>query len=549
MKNTRSQINIQSLFLDSWHPYAWLAAAGFALYAQTLFFGLSGYDDTLLITRHFYLIKDISKFPAAFLNDVAWGQSQQFYRPMLTLSFMFNAIVGGKNVWFYHLTNVLLHLGSVLLVFRLLQRMTGLKGMSFVLSLVFTVHPALSPAVAWLPGRNDPLLAVLVLGSLEALLEYLEKRRWPWLILHLVLLLGGLFAKETAAVAPALFLLMVMLIQGRPGLRKTLVPSVGWLASLLLYFGLRIGVLAPITPAMNTGAENALGMLGYLGKLLVPFRLSVMPMPQDYPVFLGITVLAGIVILFLLKGVRNARVFWAGLAWFLVFLAPTVFRITGFPNMLEHRLYLPMPGLLLMVSQAEALHRFPRFSLLLAAVLVPVFSVFSLLHSRDFRDPRAFWGNAVRTSPHCALAHRSLGMMHLDKKDPAAAAAVFEAGLRHSPDDPGLLNGLALAWLDLGRAGEALETLKKAVALEPENPFSHDNLGNAWLRAGQTEEARREYRLAYLLKPDDPRISLNLSYTHFLCGGADSARHYYQLAVANGLARDEGIERKLDIKY
>ncbi|MBI5805498.1 tetratricopeptide repeat protein [candidate division TA06 bacterium] len=533
------------LLLDSWHPYAWLAAAGFALYAQTLFFGLSGYDDTLLITKHFYLIKDITKVPAAFLNDVAWGQSQQFYRPVLTLSFMFNAILGGKNVWFYHLTNVLMHLGSILLVFWLLKKLTGERGSSFALALLFAAHPALSLAVAWLPGRNDPLLGLFVFSSLAALISNRESNKWQWYILHLFLFLGALFTKETSTAIPAVFIVFLWLVYGKQKAKPYIYLAAGWLACLAGYFSLRLSVLPRVPPVMNTASENALGLLGYIGKLIFPANLSVMPMPQDTHWFFGTTALVLFIALFALKGIRSKRIFLAGLVWFAVFLVPTVFRITDFANMLEHRLYVPFLGLLLMVSQAEAIYHYKKTFLSLAAVLFIVFSLFSVWHSRDFKDPWSFWQNAVKTSPHCSLAHRSLGMMYLNQKDPAGAAARFQAGLRYDPQNPGLLNGLALSYLDMGKGELAIQLFKEAIKTDPGNPFSHDNLGTAWLKAGNTAEAGREYRQAFLLKPDDPMIMLNCSYAHYLLKDIDSAGYYYELALRNGLTRDAGIEKRL----
>lgn len=537
-----------SLFLDGWRPYAWLAAAGFALYAQTLGFGLSGYDDTLLITKHYYLIKDITKVPAAFLNDVAWGQSQQFYRPMLTLSFMFNAILGGKNVWFYHLTNVMMHLGSVLLVFWLLKKLTGGRGSAFALALLFAVHPALSPAVAWLPGRNDSLLGLFIFSSLAVLISYREKETLGWYALHLSLFLGALFTKETSAAIPAVFLIFLLLVQGKQKTKQYIYLSAGWLACLAGYFSLRLSVLARVPPVMNTASENALGLLGYIGKLIFPANLSVMPLPQDTPWFFGIAAMVLFIVLFALKGIRNKNIFLAGLVWFGVFLIPTVFRITDFANMLEHRMYVPFLGLLLMVFQAEAIYHYKKTFLSLAAGLFLVFSLFSLLHSRDFGDPWSFWQNAVKTSPHCSLAHRSLGMMYLDQKDPAGAADRFKTGLKYDPQNPGLLNGLALSYLDMGRTGPAIELFKEAIQADPGNPFSHDNLGTAWLKAGNTAEAGKEYRQAFLLKPDDPMIMLNCSYAHYLLKDIDSASYYYELAVKHGLARDQKIESTLKLQ-
>lgn len=534
------------IFLDGWRPYAWLAAVGFALYAQTLFFGLSGYDDTLLITKHFYLIKDVANIPAAFLNDVAWGQSQQFYRPVLTLSFMFNAIMGGKNVWFYHLTNIMLHLGCILQVFWLFKKLTGGRGSAFVLSLLFAAHPALSPAVAWIPGRNDPLLGLFIFSSLAALISYRENNKWQWYVLHLFLFLCALFTKETSAAIPAVFLVFLFLVYGRQKAKQYSYLSAGWLACLAGYFSLRLSVLPRVPPVMNTVSENALGLLGYIGKLVFPANLSVMPMPQDTHWFFGTAALVLFIAMFALKGIRNKKIFLAGLVWFAVFLAPTVFRITDFANMLEHRLYVPFLGLMLMVSQAEAICHYKKTFLTFASGLFLLFSVFSVQHSRDFKDPLSFWQNAVKTSPHCSLAHRSLGMMYLNQKDPAGAAARFQAGLSYDPQNPGLLNGLALAWMALGKVEPAIQLFKEAIQKDPGNPFSHDNLGTAYLKSQQYILAAESFRKAMALKSDDPQIILNLSYANYLLGYNDSAIYYYRRSLENGMQPSPKTENMLN---
>lgn len=548
MKTTNSpeiKNRLSSVFLNGWRPYVWLAVVGFAVYAQTLFFGLSGYDDTLLITRHYYLIKDITKVPAAFLNDVAWGQSQLFYRPMLTLSFMFNAILGGKSVPFYHLTNILLHLASSLLVFGLLSRINQGKGAAFILSLLFAVHPTLAPAVAWLPGRNDSLLGLFILGAFGTMLEYVRNGKWRWYALHLTLFVFALFTKETAAAIPAVFLVFLTAVQGRKRLRQYSYLAVGWLASGAGYFLLRTSVLPGAAPILNTSSENAAGLLGYLGKLIFPVNLSVMPMPQDVQYFYGLAALTLAAALFALKGIRNNGIFWAGLFWFAVFLIPTIFRITDFANMLEHRLYVPMFGFLLMLSQAEAIYHFRKTFLTLAVSLLILFGTFAVLHSRDFKDPLSFWQNAVDTSPQCTLAHRSLGMMHLSWGQPEKAAHRFSQGLKNDPGDPGLMNGLALAYLNMNKVDLAVSLLEKAAVIDSGNAFCHENLGTAYQKIGRLHPAVREFRQAHILRPEDPGILFNLSYAHYLLKNIDSAAHYYSRALKNGLAPDPKIEKML----
>ena len=73
-------------------------------------------------------------------------------------------------------------------------------------ALIFAVHPALNQAVAWIPGRNDSLLALFVLASALAFVRYVENRNWQWLGAYLALSLAALLTKESAVLLPLIFI-------------------------------------------------------------------------------------------------------------------------------------------------------------------------------------------------------------------------------------------------------------------------------------------------------------------------------------------------------
>ena len=64
--------------------------------------------------------------------------------------------------------------------------------------------------------------------------------------------------------------------------------------------------------------------------------------------------------------------------------------------------------------------------------------------------------------------------------------------------------------LAAGRPAQAVEKLKKAVAVAPEDEDAHYNLGIALAAAGQTGEARREYEKALEIFPDYGEAHNNL---------------------------------------
>lgn len=90
-----------------------------------------------------------------------------------------------KNPFFYHLTNLLIHLANSILVFIFLGRLKVSKEISFFFSVVFAVHPVLAQAVVWLAGRKDSLLNFFVLFSFIFLIDFLEKRKVVYLWFYL----------------------------------------------------------------------------------------------------------------------------------------------------------------------------------------------------------------------------------------------------------------------------------------------------------------------------------------------------------------------------
>lgn len=63
---------LSDLFLQSWHPYAWLALIPCLLYFQILSFSAyTHYDDYYLIVENYGHIRSLSALGHAFLEDVS----------------------------------------------------------------------------------------------------------------------------------------------------------------------------------------------------------------------------------------------------------------------------------------------------------------------------------------------------------------------------------------------------------------------------------------------------------------------------------------------
>ena len=80
--------------LRSWRPYFILVVLGFVLYSQILSFDLTYLDDNTLIIDNWEIISNLRNIPLAFSSDAFFSGTNFYYRPLLNVSFMLDALWG-----------------------------------------------------------------------------------------------------------------------------------------------------------------------------------------------------------------------------------------------------------------------------------------------------------------------------------------------------------------------------------------------------------------------------------------------------------------------
>ena len=127
------------------------------------------------------------------------------------------------------------------------------------------------------------------------------------------------------------------------------------------------------------------------------------------------------------------------------------------------------------------------------------------------------------------------------------AAEQFQAVLEIQPENSTAMNYLGYMWADNGENLEqALELVRRAVALEPDNGAYVDSLGWALFRLGEFEEARRHLERANQLAPEDPTILEHLGDVYVALGESRRAREAYEHALAiDDEENVEAVRRKL----
>lgn len=177
-----------------------LALGTLAVHAVVLGGSFKTMDDETCIVYN-EKIRHISSLKGA-LTESFFGTAT-YYRPLVTLSFMLEYQLAGLKPWVYYLTNVLLHLGNVILLFFIFDVLLKKKRLVFAAALLFAVHPLHWEAVANIAGRSILLSAFGQLASFWFYLRYVQEGRRRDYALALVAFVAALLSKESAVVLPA----------------------------------------------------------------------------------------------------------------------------------------------------------------------------------------------------------------------------------------------------------------------------------------------------------------------------------------------------------
>ncbi|MEI7637456.1 MAG: hypothetical protein WCJ37_09135, partial [Syntrophus sp. (in: bacteria)] len=225
-----------------------------------------------------------------------------FWHPLTWLSLMMDHQLYLMNAGGYHWTNVLFHVGSTLLLFIVLHRMTGALWRSGFVAALFAIHPLHVESVAWVAERKDVLSGFFWMLTLLAYVWYVNR---PQILRYVVVLMAfilGLMSKPMLVTLPFVLLLLDYWPLGRfeDGKSKTtaVVPLVieklpliflSICMGLLTYYSEdKLGALSSLNRfSLDIRIGNALVSYGiYIQKTFWPVGLSIFyPHPGAWPLW------------------------------------------------------------------------------------------------------------------------------------------------------------------------------------------------------------------------------------------------------------------------
>lgn len=559
IERPKRRLRLPAGLATSWLPYVLILLTGAVLYANS-------FSIPFLFDDHFEIVNNEEirhlESPIAYLTRP---------RGLTDFTLALNYHWGGLDVWGYHLVNVAIHVVNGWLVYALalaILRLPFFAGryrqraadLATLVALVFVAHPLQTMAASYLVQRAESLSAMFYLASVllftRAATVTGGGRRLLIYAAIVVTSFLGILSKETAATVPFVLLLHHFCFgaRSRSTLTKRLLTAVLFAAPIvyalyLVRFQLMpdsgIGGTAPrawfFIPTAGFNVEGVTPwtyLLTQFGVVLRYLRLYFLPTGQcfDYawPVvdtMWRLDVLGPFLILLAVAvagilAYRRYRLATFCIGWLFLCLAPTSSILPLRDAAFEHRMYLPIFGLTLLVVVAgydggRWLARRWRVSAkrvtaglaFLAALWVAALGGLTMARNHVYQDPMRLARDSISVSPQNWRAHYEYGDELARRGRVDEAISALRESIRLAPTKGTARIRLGGIYTEQRRLDEAKQVLEPATEVLQESvaAAAHRQLGFVYLLKGDRDSAGYEFSRAAELMPRWVSVHLQLA--------------------------------------
>jgi len=528
-------------------------------------------------------IKDISSMHWA----IPRGSSTVGGRPLTNLSFAVDYLLGGLSPTAYHVTNLVIHLFSGLVIFAWLRGLFGkidsakkmpADYLAFSCALIWICLPVSTYAVSYISQRSEILMSLCYLLSIYSFWRWRSEdsnERWPYISVGMCFC--GVMCKEGIATVPLMILLLDRTFFSgtfknaiRSNAKYYIALASSWIVLAVFFIhasGRGVGLDGGVSP-FKYAITEARVVLTYLKLVFYPF-----PLVFDYaytvyrrnveevPYIIALVFLVALTLWLVWK--RPVTGFFA--AWFFILLAPTssVIPIASQP-MGENRVYLAALGPVVLALIIG--YRYIRSLLWLLVGAACCFYI-HVAQSRNQQCSSAIniWLDTIAKAPKNPRAYCNLGIIfahdsRLDEADrmmdkaialnpnwaeplankgdialrrgkPAIAQIWLERALEHSPGTCEMWRNLGAVFTDEKEPAAAEKAFRTALSIQPDDPLALTGLGNVYLNRKDYPNAMKYLALAIESNPDMAICHNNLGYAYLQTNNPEKALEEFEIAV------------------
>lgn len=475
-------------------------------------------------------IQSLSSIPKYFTADEGFHKViGRYYRPIVSASYALDYSIWGLDPYGFHLTNVIIHIISCLLLFKIFRvlfwRYKYRNLISLLSTLIFAVHPIHTEAVSWVSGRTDSLVTLFFFASFLFYLEFtkeleyhkednslhkITKKNYVYLFLSLLFYAAGLLTKEMIVTMPVIIILYDFVYRKKDikYLKENLITYILFSGITIIYFIARYELLKDIPER-----ENYLYFIGknydiVIGTMLktipVYFRLLFAPFPLLYhyngvipdaksiidgSVILSLLFVAFLVFLSVYFYKKDSIVSFC-IIFFLVSLLPVMNIVPTMNLMAERFLYFTSFAFALLICHLAMAGSSKRdFSMLTIGMIVIIGALSYLTYKRnaEWKDNNTLYMSAQGVEGSVLLVNE--GNIYANSK----------------------------------KYDEAEDFYKRAVELRDNNLLAHHNMGLIYLLRGNLDSAKIKFKKGISIDSLAPDGYFQLATVYNLQNKKDSA--------------------------
>jgi Flp pilus assembly protein TadD len=523
-----------------------IATVTFISFSSSLNDGFTNWDDDKYVTNNPYLRNfsiDNVKSNVAF----KYG----YYQPLTMLSYMVEFAAFQLHPLGYHLANILLHCINALLVFALINGLTGRIKISLLVSLLFALHPLRVESVAWISERKDVLSSLFYFLSLLSYVRYLKKaqRRSYWSCMLFFVL--SLLSKPMAISGP-LVLLLIDYLMNKKTIKINLSNKIPFFAvaavcAILTYATQKsAGAIAEYPSLWLRMCVPFYGMLFYIVKTIVPMHLSAFyPFPTNPDNGLKAQILLSpLLTVGIASAVYYSRTYSKkavfGALFFLVTIAPVIqIVLVGKFIVAERYTYIPLIGLYFVCAEGLAFLYNNKLKnsgltkkILPAGLCVLLFVYACITYQRCgvWKDSLTLWNDVITKYP-VAFAYNHRGVAYHAQADYTSAIRDYSRAIMLEPAYAMAYNNRGLSYQAVKNNDGAIKDFTEAIKLDPTFAQSFTSRGIAYHAKGDYDRAISDYTQAIALNPKYVKAYLDRGAAFQFKGDYDQAISDYSQAI------------------
>ncbi|HEX7042463.1 MAG TPA: hypothetical protein VF189_04390 [Patescibacteria group bacterium] len=552
MKEKEQEVSFKGLFypFTSVKAICWITIIGLVVYFFGLFNGFV-WDDQPQITEN-PVIQSLQNFPSFFLGGTFYSGTSQptgfSYKPLLNVFFAVNYFLGGGNAFPFHFFQIVLYIANVAILFLVLKKFFN-KKFSFILSLIFMIHPINSESAYYISASQEVLFFFFGISALFIIQNYQTVRAF---VLMSMLLFASILSKETGFLFILITFFYVLFYEKKYWkwmLISTVSVSTAYVVLRYFVFSHLVNS-ASYAPIQNANffirlINVPLIIFFYVKTFFLPVDLAMsyqwlyksidlshffIPLLTDI-IFFGVIIGAGTYLY--KKNIASYKDYLFFLVWFVSGLS---IHLQIFPldqTVADRWFYFPIVGLLGLIGIIVQRIKLKHGNFLLISLLTVIFLALGLrtfLRGFDWKDDLTAVTHDIKISKDSYNLEGELGYIYLKEGKYKEAKIHAEKSVFLSPNTPSYIN-IGVADIHMGDYKGANDALLKSLKYG-DSFISYDSLGALYVMYGNPEKNMTFMKKAVEKYPYDWKLWMYFAELEYNFGNKELAKKYIGYAYS-----------------